>query len=1007
MKFQFQDNLVSYGATGSDIMVINDKGTDYKKKVYFDDVVGIKTTPDPLYSLDVSGDVRYLSGNVGIGIEPSSGAYRLNVAGDVNIEGIGNKYYVNNTPIVSSQWATSGTTIEYNGGSVGIGTSALSYKLNVNGSINATSILVNGATLDYNALNNKPITLIPTTTNLQLASGYNFLVGGNVGIGTNNPQTELHINDATTGTTTLTIQNNFTSGSAITSSPSATTTGTIGAYTYQVFTYTTETGGSGSGQSLYTITAPVGGVVCDVLVVGGGGGGGKFGGGAGGGAILFATNITLTSGSLRVGNGGLGAVQGSYVNGVNGVDSSITINSIQYIAKGGGGGGTRLSNANGQNGSAGGSGGGGSHSNDAASQGLGGASNKNTYANFQSFGNSGGKGRPGTVGGDPNHASGGGGGAGSAGSDFSLTTGGGNGGAGIDYSSYFGSSVGHNGWFAGGGGGNTYQGAGVGGYGNGGNGLFGGGGIGGFDGGTEYSGGDGLPNTGGGGGGAKWDGGTNEDLNGGNGGSGVVIIRYLTPSSSSTIELIRGTTTDANHDWKLGNYSGEFKAISSVSGVDTDRLVISSTGNVGIGTSNPSNILQVGSGGRLRIANNTADQTVIGGDDVAIATSSRIELKGSTWQNFTTNDNGNIWYYARGFHLFYVNNDEVMRMVATGVYFSSTTKFFGNNGRTKLYGRVGIGKDEDTTLILDVLGNSRFNGNVGIGTNNPSNILQVGGGGRLRISNSTTDYTLIGTDDVDGTTNTRIVMGSSANPDGANNIIYIAAGNGTHSWETGNRVLRMRLTNNGQLTAYVGMNTPAVRTDSINGNYNAGPLSIDPNYSTNNYIIMYDDVRVQGNFSVSGGTKSWRIKHPILEGKDLIHACIEAPRADNLYRGRKQLINGECEVNIDLECNTTGGMTDGTFELINKNIQVFVNNNETFDRVIGKIVGNKLNIKCENINADCYIDWLVIGERNDDDMNGCYSSTEGSIIVEIERGEQPIRPPRRTCNDEPTEPTEV
>ena len=126
-------------------------------------------------------------------------------------------------------------------------------------------------------------------------------------------------------------------------------------------------------------------------------------------------------------------------------------------------------------------------------------------------------------------------------------------------------------------------------------------------------------------------------------------------------------------------------------------------------------------------------------------------------------------------------------------------------------------------------------------------------------------------------------------------------------------------------------------------------------------------LRVIGNFSVDAGyTKNWRIKHPILKDKDLIHTCIEGTRADNLYRGRKQLINGECVVNIDLECNTTGGMTDGTFILINKNIQVFVNNNETFDRVIGKVVGNKLNIKCENVNADCMIDWLVIGERCDE-----------------------------------------
>ena len=70
----------------------------------------------------------------------------------------------------------------------------------------------------------------------------------------------------------------------------------------------------------------------------------------------------------------------------------------------------------------------------------------------------------------------------------------------------------------------------------------------------------------------------------GDGGSGIIIIRYLTPSTSSTIELLRGTTTDANHDWKLGNYSGVFKVISSVSSVDTDRLVVSSAGDVEIGT---------------------------------------------------------------------------------------------------------------------------------------------------------------------------------------------------------------------------------------------------------------------------------------------------------------------------------------------------------------------------------------------------------------------------------------
>ena len=98
----------------------------------------------------------------------------------------------------------------------------------------------------------------------------------------------------------------------------------------------------------------------------------------------------------------------------------------------------------------------------------------------------------------------------------------------LEYISGFGTGVGHNGYFAGGGGGNTYAGAGNPGYANGGRFLFGGGGIGGFDSDNEVSAGEGLEGTGGGGGGSKYDGGVNEDWDGGDGGSGIVIIKYRT-----------------------------------------------------------------------------------------------------------------------------------------------------------------------------------------------------------------------------------------------------------------------------------------------------------------------------------------------------------------------------------------------------------------------------------------------------------------------------------------------
>ena len=65
----------------------------------------------------------------------------------------------------------------------------------------------------------------------------------------------------------------------------------------------------------------------------------------------------------------------------------------------------------------------------------------------------------------------------------------------------------------------------------------------------------------------------------------------------------------------------------------------------------------------------------------------------------------------------------------------------------------GTGYNQDLTL-------QSVAGNVGIGTSNPDNILQVGSGGRLRIANNDNDYSLIGTRNVDdGTLNTKILSG--------------------------------------------------------------------------------------------------------------------------------------------------------------------------------------------------------------------------------------------------------
>jgi hypothetical protein len=125
-------------------------------------------------------------------------------------------------------------------------------------------------------------------------------------------------------------------------------------------------------------------------------------------------------------------------------------------------------------------------------------------------------------------------------------------------------------------------------------------------------------------------------------------------------------------------------------------------------------------------------------------------------------------------------------------------------------------------------------------------------------------------------------------------------------------------------------------------------------------------LQVNGSLAKSSGT--FDIAHPIEPSKRLVHSFIEGPRCDLIYRGIACLSNGYATVDIDQECvhNQACAMTKGTFEALCTNIQVFVQNVSSFDRVIGSISSNMLSITCENSNCTDVISWMVIGERKDE-----------------------------------------
>lgn len=131
---------------------------------------------------------------------------------------------------------------------------------------------------------------------------------------------------------------------------------------------------------------------------------------------------------------------------------------------------------------------------------------------------------------------------------------------------------------------------------------------------------------------------------------------------------------------------------------------------------------------------------------------------------------------------------------------------------------------------------------------------------------------------------------------------------------------------------------------------------------------------------ITAGTKTLRIPHPILEDHQLVHLCVEAPKADLMYRGMVTLVNGKATVNID----EVTGMTAGTFDALCRDVQCFTTNESGWNQVRGSVSNGVLSIECQTSARD-EVSWLVIGERNDQTyMESNTTDENGYVILEPE-----------------------
>ena len=134
--------------------------------------------------------------------------------------------------------------------------------------------------------------------------------------------------------------------------------------------------------------------------------------------------------------------------------------------------------------------------------------------------------------------------------------------------------------------------------------------------------------------------------------------------------------------------------------------------------------------------------------------------------------------------------------------------------------------------------------------------------------------------------------------------------------------------------------------------------------------------------ALSKASGSFRIEHPLPSKSathQLVHSFIEGPKCDLIYRGKVHLVDGRASVNID----TDSTMTEGTFEVLCRNVQCFTSNESGWGAIRGKVIGNILTIEAQDSVSTDNVSWMVIGERKDPHiMETEWTDDDGKVIVE-------------------------
>ena len=283
-----------------------------------------------------------------------------------------------------------------------------------------------------------------------------------------------------------------------------------------------------------------------------------------------------------------------------------------------------------------------------------------------------------------------------------------------------------------------------------------------------------------------------------------------------------GELTDTNKTFIIGGNiisSSNITAHSNIETTSLKTLFITNASNI-----YTSNIIVSGS--------TIFNSNIIQNNDCPITLSGNLTLNSSTKDDQITVNNTNQNKYSR---IKFTNNDPGNNFGYIGIGGTNVVDNYKNNVFIQSAKSIIFNSGNNSTSSIPTILISS-NGNIGISTTTANNIFQIGDGGKLRIANNATDYTIIGTSNINlNNFNTRIIINGY---DNTGDILYNTTTTGKHLfYSNGGTNELMRIDNTGN----VGIGT--VNSEKFKLNVN-GELNVqnlikeNSSYLSNVYVKL-------------------------------------------------------------------------------------------------------------------------------------------------------------------------